>query len=67
MVRLEDLLPFIERKIQEDAAQQEDELREAGIIFFLKMIFGLGKKTALVVHLRVASILKSFKVIRLNR
>ena len=35
MVRLEDLLPFIERKIQEDAAQQEDELREAGIGFWI--------------------------------
>ena len=46
MVRLEDLLPFIERKIQEDAAQQEDELREAGILFFFKMIFGLGKKNS---------------------
>ena len=29
VVRLEDLLPFIERKIQEDAAQEEDELRQA--------------------------------------
>ena len=69
MVRLEDLLPFIERKIQEDAAQEEDELRQAGILLFLKKcFFWVGiKQTALVVHLRVASILKSFKVIRLHR